>query len=177
MSQGAVFGQATGGGPVVKGVQYGTIGFSGTSSTATITSVDVNNSYILNLGARSGSAANVDDFITRVELTNGTTVTARKVGSSATVIQQFVVIEYEDGIIASKQTGTIGVSQDPVNRTITSVNVAKTLVINGGHSTTAPSDIKGALASLTLLDSTTLQVNQYVSGGSSTVNYQVIEFN
>jgi hypothetical protein len=89
------------GGGRIKSIQRGTItvgptggGSSISSATATITAVDTAKSIISFLGVTAGSGGGGGDA--RVELTNGTTVTAKcqSYGVVTTVIVGYQVVEY-----------------------------------------------------------------------------------
>jgi hypothetical protein len=78
----------------IKAVYRGEITVSGTATnTATITAVVTAKSLIFPLGCRSSQAANTDNSAT-VALTNTTTVTAARVGTTGDVIVGYQVVEY-----------------------------------------------------------------------------------
>lgn len=85
---------------IVKSVQYGsiTIGTGSTSNTATITAVRTDKALLVYLGGTvSGSGTgNTDIALSRVTLTNSTTVTATRGESDANLstVTTFVVIEF-----------------------------------------------------------------------------------
>ena len=85
--------QFSGGG--VKSVQRGTITVSGTSqtNTATITAVDTSKSMISFTGFSGGAMSTYDNW-PRLFLTNSTTVTATRNGSSFSVVVSYEVIEF-----------------------------------------------------------------------------------
>jgi len=79
---------------VTKSVQYGSVTITtGTSNTATITSVDTTKAVLITLG----SSCDIDNatYTPRATLTNATTVTATRVGSGGqTTVTSFVVVEF-----------------------------------------------------------------------------------
>jgi hypothetical protein len=76
---------------VIKSIQKGTITQSGTSTTATITSVDTAKSVVL-FGGSSNSSYSVN--LNYVELTNATTVTAKRAATGDGAIVGYTVLEY-----------------------------------------------------------------------------------
>lgn len=163
-------------------IQDGTIalGSGETSGTATITSVDTSVSLIYYSGVSSASAgsAELDHVLTRVVLTDGTTVTAnRAVALAAITTVGFTVVEYDSSIINSIQAGTITLSGATSGTdTITSVDLSKSFVVFGGNEATSTSEVGRAFVRLTLTNATTVTANKGQSNGSATVNYVVIEF-
>lgn len=84
---------------VIKSIQRGTISIGGsdTSGTATINSVSINKSAVFHNGNyATETGKDGDGYTCTVELTNSTTVTARKVQTTNSVGQviAFTVIEY-----------------------------------------------------------------------------------
>jgi hypothetical protein len=79
----------------IKSIQQGTIALSGATATATLSpAVDVNKAVLMNLGSYLVSASEKYDGA-MLELTNSTTVTARKSGSGDAVSVRYQVVEYE----------------------------------------------------------------------------------
>jgi len=84
-------------GTAIKSIQKGkiTIGNSQTSGTATITSVTTSKAFVLPLGVSLNGAEGATAFFCRLELTNSTTVTATRGGTSANDLTAgYVVIEF-----------------------------------------------------------------------------------
>lgn len=78
----------------IKAIYRGTIAITGaTSATATITSVDTSKSILTLLGFES-SETTVSNTAVRLALTNATTVTASRNGSTGTVTVGYQVVEY-----------------------------------------------------------------------------------
>ena len=144
MAQGIIFGQATGGGPSVKNIQHGSITLTGTTGTATIDAVVTANSAIIwgNYNNSFTSPGNANDTASYLTLTNTTTVTATRTDSPGTLILKFCVVEYESGILASNQVGSIALSSVASNTdTITSVDTSKSMILYLGTIATSISEI------------------------------------
>lgn len=79
----------------IKSIQRGTITIanSSTSNTATITSVDTAKSILFLLGAES-TETSVANTNVRLALTNATTVTMSRGGSTGSVTGGYQVVEY-----------------------------------------------------------------------------------
>jgi len=71
----------------IKSIQRGVISFSGSSATATVSSVNTANSKLTPLGftTNTGSGALQGNDATKIVLTNATTITATKVGAINTI--------------------------------------------------------------------------------------------
>lgn len=170
--------------PVVKSVQHGSITLNATetSDTAAITSVDTTNSMILYLSAmRDGIPdTNWDDIMSKVELTNATTVTASRIGPALLSYVKFCVVEFYPGLVKSNQSGTIAITGTSNTATITAVDTAKSICVYlGNTSTTASSAIQyinSALVRVTLTNTTTVTGTRDGSDDAATVGYQVVEF-
>lgn len=79
---------------VIKSIQYGTVTLTGvTSATATITSVNTAKAVLIFLGLSSDDIY-IDRSMTRITLTNATTVTGTKFNSTGNVVVGFVVVEF-----------------------------------------------------------------------------------
>jgi hypothetical protein len=72
----------------IKSIQRGTISFSGASQTATVSSVDTSKSRLTLLGNKNnaGNVAKVADDEVNLVLTNATTITASKTGTTNTLV-------------------------------------------------------------------------------------------
>lgn len=82
---------------VIKSIQYGTVslGTGVTSAAATITSVNTAKAALIYLGGTSNAASGVNTALTRITLTNATTVTGtRDDGTTSSTIVSFVVVEF-----------------------------------------------------------------------------------
>ena len=170
--------------PVIKSIQYGsiTIAAAATSNTDTITAVDTTNSFLLHLDS-STTVTDKDfkDFETRLALTNATTVTATRNGTTETSTINFVVIELHPGNLKSNQSGTITIASGTASNTdtITAVDTAKSILLHLGLSTStstldAGEDVKCKLA---LTNATTVTATRNgTSADTNIVSYQIIEF-
>ncbi len=167
---------------LVDTVQYGSITLSGTSATATISSVDTTRTFPLFLGEWvSTNFGAADDYLSAVDLTNSTTVTASRGDSGGSNFVKFVVCELLANVLESNVqhrapsiTGTNTSDTD----TISSVDVDNTILAWGGclTSTTGATMANGATrAELTAATTVTL-----TRGGSGSVTrvpkYTVVEF-
>lgn len=167
---------------LIKSVQFGTINITtGTTGTATISSVTTTNSAVAFLGYSSGLAAFDYSVNTpRLSLTNATTVTSTVGASSTSSNVAFCVIEFQ-GAALNQNTQFVSKtwtdSATSTTQTITSVSAANTMVIWAGsenHNTlTFASDQNW----VTLTNATTLTYNVGAAGGdSTTTNVWVVEF-
>lgn len=160
-----------------------TIGTSATSNTATITSVDTSKSVIFYAGhttSHTGSA--LREFMPRVELTNGTTVTAYRDTSSAThtVTVRGTVVEFSSSAVTSVQQGTITIASGNTTgtATITSVDTTKAVPFwLGGTVSTSTASPQVVIHRIDLTNATTVTATR---GSSSTAvvtaGYCIVEF-
>jgi hypothetical protein len=119
---------------IVKSVQRGRTTSSNNGFTATITSVDTNNSVVSYLKETNttGYGNNDQQNRSRVTLTNATTLTFdRYVAGGVSQTVSWEVIEFIPGILKSVQYATCGVN---AGVGITQVNTGKTLLIQNGFS-------------------------------------------
>lgn len=77
----------------IKLIQRGVINITAgnSSNTATITSVDTTKSLLTYLGGNAGTAA---DAAARIDLTNATTITANRTGSTGFGSYGYEIVEY-----------------------------------------------------------------------------------
>ncbi len=171
-----------GGGAIIASIQEGTIilGSGETSDTVTISSVDTGVSVLHYSGVTSDSAGSgeLDHTLSRVALTNATTVTVnRAVALVAQVTVGFTVVEYDSSIIQSVQTGSITLSGATTGTdTIAAVDTAKSTVLFNGNEGTAATEIGRIVMRVTLTNATTVTANKGQANNSATVNYTVIEY-
>ena len=80
---------------VIKSIQSGTIGISNgsASNTLTITSVSTAKAMITLQGVTTGGTLN-SSKLARIELTNATTITATRIGTSEDVTIGYQVVEF-----------------------------------------------------------------------------------
>lgn len=176
---------------IIKSIQQieFTIASGAATGTDTITSVDTANtvlfySYGFFGGKRQTSIVSGFDHIdVRVDLTNGTTVTAtRGLGDTFAIDVVCTVVEYTAAAISSIQQGTVDITTGASSGTdtITSVNTARSVVLYNGSSTgrTNAVPVGGIMSALSLTNATTVtatRANTFTSSTLST-NYTVIEF-
>lgn len=170
---------------LVKSVQHFdiTIAASGTSNTATIRAVDTSRSAVVWDGFLSSYAATGGDTNSpRVDLTNSTTVTARRNTSAAHTVQtRGCVIEFFPWAIQSIQAGTITVNSATASgtATITAVDTTRSAVLWLGQTTTNASTSPASYQTGTTLTNATTVTATRGNGASTgilTVGYVVVEF-
>lgn len=164
---------------LIKSIQRATIDVtSGTSNTATITSVNTERARLRFLGVRiTGSE---DSGMIRLALTNGTTVTATRFsdGGGTTAIVSFEVTEFFHGVIKRIQRGTVTVNAASATgtATITAVNTAKAELSYLGLES-ADSTPQEGQAYIDLTNTTTITATRNTAGaGALTVGYEVVEW-
>ena len=157
--------------PVIKSTQYGSIflGKAILTNTATINSVDVNNSIILYLGNSSSySNVQVEVYLNYITLTNATTVTCTRGGTGTfgyDASGYFVVIEFYPGIIKSIQSGT-------GSSVINTVNKNKSIIFPRG----CYSESSGSENLALMLNYVTITDNTHVSTWNGQERWTVVEF-
>lgn len=172
-----------GGGVRIKSIQRGTITLNGVASnTATITAVATTNTELVYLGCSYDTdVADEQQYECRVMLTNATTVTANRGGTSGTAIASFEVIEYATGVLRSVQRGTISLSGATSNTaTVSAVDTTRCRLTSLGTSDTsgAPQGFGSRFrARLALTNATTITATKGVANDTTTVAYQLLEFN
>lgn len=163
----------------VRSLQRGTITIVGaTTNTAAITSVDVNNSRLRNLGYSNNNGAGApQSSCVRLTLTNATTITAtHDVDVGDTGIVSYEIIEYWPGVIRSVQRGTITITGAATGTAaITAVTTGKTELDNLGNQPAANLDT--LLARLVLTNTTTITATRSSAAATNTiVGYQAVEW-
>lgn len=148
---------------LIKSIQRGTINvISSGAATATIAAVDLANSIITKTGLDAGGASGQPaETVTRVELTNATTVTA-SINSSiaANRVTGYEVIEFRPGVLKSVQSGTINSAAPSATATITGVDVNKAFVFNLGH-----------ITNLTTMQANTMYIRMELTNGTTVTQY------
>lgn len=175
--------------PIIKSCQHmsTTISDASTSQNTTIASVDTNNTILIYLGTTNTSrdaTLNWSDLSCRLALTNSTTVTATRIGNTAPLDISYCVLEFYGGVIKSRQTGTISISDAVVytNEVLTSIDTNKAMCLYEGHTNTdTTSDITymGDVSPyLKIMTATLLRGVRGAQGQGATVivGYQVVEF-
>lgn len=171
------------------------IGTNQTSNTATITSVDLNNSMLVfgginpTLADGSMSAGNMHAAraFARLTFTNATTITATRAASDPTYTVNVTgtVIEFFPGVIKSVQRGTVSLSTTSATDTLAqAVDVNKAFVSHLGQTTTSQFDTTPGnglnwyifFSRLDLQNGTTVRSREPIANGDSITSYQVVEF-
>jgi hypothetical protein len=158
-----------------------TIPSSGTSATATITSVNTSRSVIFWGGYTTSYASTFTaQALGRVELTNATTVTAYRLSSTSTLTIRATVVEFTSSMVASVQAGTIAIASGATSNTatISSVTTSRSAVFFlGQESNNTFTQVDRAFASLELTNATTVTARRNASSTNTvTVGYMVVEF-
>ena len=191
MARGQVYGIIpSGGGAFIKSIQYGTVTITPTSvltGTATISAVDTDNSYVIHNGEENSSQdGEWGDMFCYLVLTNGTTITAtRNQGDNYSFTCDFCVVEYEDDVVKSKQSGVLLIPANSASATVTvsAVTKAKAMLVKTGQTTSsAATDTDEAdenLAKITLTNNTTVTAVRDQGSGSPNmwVSWQLIDYN
>lgn len=163
----------------IKSIQEVSISATSAGATATITSVNTSNSVVMLNGvniSNSGTTLNTEDFSPYVELTDSTTVTATVQGGTSCTVKA-TVIEFEEGVVASIQTGS-----STGNATISSVDTDKSVVFYNGSNFDRLFGVGDTFArwstTAALLNSTTVETDGLSDTNSIiTVYWTVLEFN
>lgn len=153
-------------------------GSGDTSKTVTISSVDTSRSLVLLDGWHVGSNTDFRLCYSRLDLTNGTTVTATRNTSGVALTVRGVVIQFAPGKVSSIQTGTITLSSGTSSNTatISSVTTSRAVAIYMGNITSG-TIISRAACTAELTNSTTITAARGDgSSSTATVGYTVIEF-
>lgn len=166
---------------VIQSIQQGTITIAaGTlSNTATISSVNTANSILIWDGTKTDtpSPTTTQRWITRIALTNGTTVTATREASSGTVVVTvgFTVIEFASGV-NSIQSGTIAMTAAETSQTATISAVGANAFVLLLGATTAVTGLNwvSTQGSVVLTNSTTVTANCILTS-ALTVGYMVVD--
>lgn len=177
-----IFNQASGGPPYITSIQQVsiTIGAAAASNTATISSVNTANTFVIFQGWTGTGAieAQNNTHCPRVELTNGTTVTAyRNTAATDTVTVNAVIIEVTASLRVSIQHGTVAISAAAsATATISSVSTTDSAVFWLGHTTTATATSAATgMTRVTLTDATTV-TGLVTTSSTATVGFVVVEF-
>ena len=155
---------------IIDNIQYGTIAINGvsTSSTATITSVDLSRSVLIDLRQSNNWNGGTQPAYTSttLALTNSTTITAyRNVAGGLAVTAGFVVVQFLPGIWRSIQSGRVS-GNGTVTATINNVNTAKTILLSLGLEGDSGGRDDAFYAYMSLTNSTTITFTRGASAGS-----------
>lgn len=161
----------------IRSIQRGTIALAAPAltNTATITSVDVNNSRLMYLGTITNADGPDGEAFARVALTNATTITAtRGMVDTGDATVSYELIEYWPMVMRTVQRGTIAVTG---TGTITAVTTAKSTLDNLGISSTSiTTDPRDTQTYAVLTNATTVTATRTAAADTVTLGYQVIEW-
>lgn len=176
-------------GRILKGVQRYQFGIGAGSAvgTQTITAVDMNRTIIQLVGhsASTGASTGWDSLSVRVELTNSTTITATRIGTTLTITLNVEVWEFYDRAIRGPvQRGTIScnhVVTTNASATINSVDLTRAICPWSGFShtdTSTPLQPSADMILLRISNATTVLVEGIQAlnpAGTSVTPYQIVE--
>lgn len=170
---------------IIKSIQRGTITIANASltNTATITSVDVNNTRLVCLGNSSvdagGGGSGAGPVLVRIDLTNATTITASRTASTDAAVVSYEVVEYWPGVIRTIQRGTItaagvAIGQTALATTLQTVTKAtmESLGLEGSTAFAADS----FRARMVLTNTTTVTMTRIGTSNTLVGGYQVTEW-
>ncbi len=152
------------------------------TKTATISSVDTARSIVVPGWYTATNSSNARDEHCRVELTDATTVTVKRTGTSGTIIYYATVVQFATGVVTAIRQGTItiGVSSTQQTATITSTDKTKSLLLYLGTNATAggSATMKYYFCDVEFTNNTTITANAGDSLSSTTreVGYVAVEF-
>jgi hypothetical protein len=167
----------------VQGITHTWASQTDTSETDTIGGVTSGNSLLIYGGCTSDGSTPCNAILTRLDLTNSTTVTLTRslegLGFSATVTVSYTVVEFATAALnGSIQRGDVALSSSTSGTaTISNVNTAKSFANYASQSGNGTMDDNGStnFMSLALTNGTTVTANTN-SAGSPTISYEVIQF-
>lgn len=169
---------------ITKSVQQATttIALSQSTGTATISSVNTGSTMMTYCGWRMTNAGTASELsCPMAQLTNATTITATRIGTSASVrsLISVSVIEFEPRFVLSKQSAaTNTASNSTTDVTVTSVNTAKSALTWLGF--TYPTDVAGMdvpYSTAYLQAATNVRIERATSSADSSTNsWELMEF-
>lgn len=157
-------------------VQRGTVQVNsgGTSGTATITAVDLNNARLRYLGTSSAGGGTTEaTMMMKAALTNSTTITGTVNSAAGTnTVISYEVTSYVPGIIKSVQRGNMAGN---TTATITTLDTSRTELdflsnTTSGGNTNIADQARVAVTNATTVTSVSLE------GVASSINYQAVEW-
>jgi len=169
---------------LIKSIQHVAADYYGGTETSfdiTINAVDVNNSIIIWNGiAVAGNNSGYMTSLGRLTLVNSTTVNlSRHAADRDGGVINFVVVEFNPGVVKSKQSGTIDLAAGANSNTcaISAVDLNKTLLAFCGNNITSASAAgSSSFARLELTNVTTITATRQLASHAMTVNWNLIEF-
>lgn len=173
----AVYAPQGGSPSVIQSIQKGTITIAAglTSNTATISSVITGKSMLVyeGLSTTNNASTRYDRLVARIELTNGTTVTATRGVVTGDVTVSYTVVEFASGV-NSIQSGSIVIAATTNTATISAVGANAFVLWLGATTAANPSNYTTSQGAVELTNSTTVTATCAV-GGALTVNYMVVD--
>jgi hypothetical protein len=165
--------------PMIKSVQRGSITVASASltNTATITSVDTNNSFVQHLGSYNGGVCDDAIGFAYFTLTNATTVTATRGAQDGTnyAVPYYQVVEMWPGSFKSRQTGTGTYDTSPKNITVSAVDLNKAYISFGGFTNGSSGTTCSYMhIGLTLTSTTNLQASSGAQN-NQVFSYTILE--
>jgi hypothetical protein len=154
-------------------------GSTNTTDNVTVTAVDTDNTMLIYNGITDNSGGNWRDAATRYALSSSTNVTCiRNTGTSNTRRACFALIEWVDGVLNSRQIGTIAMNGVATNTaTVSSTTTAKTVALYAGMSTNqAATNGLTNLSGIKYTNATTITANKGDNSTQVTAGYGVYEF-
>jgi len=155
-----------------------TIASSAATGTATLNKrVDTTTSFIV-WGHQISSAANTENCLARLTLTDGVTVTATRDTASATTITVYGTVVYcSPQFVKSVQSGSVTLTGVTTNSTITAVRTDKSAVLMNGFTTSnANANLTTSLCRCSITSSTNVAISTNTVGTTHIANYVVVEF-
>lgn len=146
------------------------------SGTEAISEVDPTKAVLIFLGSKSNNG-NVSTDAASIELTNGTTITARRYTSSGGDVNvSYMVLEFTSG--AAVQRGMIEIAGDTNTdtATITAVDLAKTVIIPGGQHCNTLNNFNYYATHLVLTNATTITATCHLTPVANHLPWQILEF-
>ncbi len=165
---------------MVNSVQYGTITVSpsATAGTATITAVGTR-AVVIPLGFSCTSITGVNHAMTRLDLTNTTTVTATRGSSnSSTITASYCVVDFTATAVSSVQQRNIALLGTSLaeSDSITPVNTGRTILIDNGCASTTTA-ARGRSHRYELTGTSVVSITrESTTGLTRNVGFTVVEF-
>lgn len=156
-----------------------TIPTGATTATATINAVGAGAFVVFQGQTATDTVAQLDDSLCSIALTNATTITASRGVSSAskTCTVNAVIIDGDTtNLIKSVQTGTIAVSTTSNTASISPVTNNNAATVCLGQMVGASSSNLDALVVISLSSTTVTALRTTSAGVTTTIQYQIVEF-
>jgi len=158
------------------------------TATVTIDSVQTNKTFLIASYQTTENSDNARDGSTRVELTDSTTITATRQGTTAADSIDLVVFAITFSGNEKVQRGTLSftdaatapesIRNDSLNTVDLNLAMPWNPVLTGRMSSdgTGEGDLQGAFSRLEFVNSTSIQGTRGKTGGATTASYEVIEW-